>query len=85
MQHQLHHVLEGYTQFCDFDSRELHLVEALRTLRMIHHSGWLARRWHDPAFPASFPWFGTPRYWEEQVLAMREQAALLDEAPLAIE
>jgi Ser/Thr protein kinase RdoA (MazF antagonist) len=83
-QQQLRWVLEGYTQFCDFDSRELHLVEAMRTLRMIHHSGWLARRWDDPAFPASFPWFDTPRYWEEQILGLREQAALLDEPPLEI-
>ncbi len=81
---QMAKVLEGYSQFCDFDPRELHLVEALRTLRMIHHAGWLARRWDDPAFPASFPWFGTPRYWEEQILALREQAALLEEPPLEI-
>ncbi len=84
MASQMARVLEGYTQFCDFDLRELHLVEALRTLRMIHHAGWLARRWDDPAFPASFPWFGTPRYWEEQILALREQAALLDEPPLEV-
>lgn len=84
-QERLHQVLEGYTQFCTFDPRELYLVEALRTLRMLHHSGWLARRWADPAFPANFPWFGSPRYWEEQVLALREQAALLDEPPLAVE
>ena len=84
-QRQLGYVLEGYTQFCSFDPRELHLVEALRTLRMIHHSGWLARRWEDPAFPASFPWFDHPRYWEDQVLALREQAALLDEPPLVMD
>ncbi len=81
---QLGHVLEGYGQFRDFDPRELHLVEALRTLRMIHHSGWLARRWDDPAFPASFPWFDTPHYWQDQILSLREQAALLDEPPLEI-
>ncbi len=85
MRTQLGHVLEGYTGFCSFDPRELHLVEALRTLRMIHHSGWLAKRWGDPAFPASFPWFAHPRYWEDQVLALREQAALLDEPPLEID
>ena len=84
MASQMARVLEGYTRFCEFDRRELHLVEALRTLRMIHHAGWLARRWDDPAFPASFPWFGTPRYWEEQILALREQAALLDEPPLEV-
>lgn len=79
---QLGALLEGYTQFHDFDPRQLHLVEALRTLRMMRYSAWLARRWHDPAFPKAFPWFGQPRYWEEQILALREQAALLSEPPL---
>ncbi len=57
--------------------RELHLIETLRTLRMIHYAGWLAKRWEDPAFPASFPWFNTPRYWEGQLHNLREQAAIL--------
>ncbi|MHB8764123.1 MAG: serine/threonine protein kinase [Deferrisomatales bacterium] len=84
MEEQLEAVLEGYRMFGDFDPRELYLVEALRALRMIHHAGWIARRWEDPAFPAAFPWFGTPRYWEAQVLSLREQAAALDEPPLEL-
>ena len=84
MQLQLGEITEGYLQFHDLDYRELQLIEALRTLRMIHYAGWLARRWDDPAFPRAFPWFNTPRYWEEHVLALREQAALLQEPPLAI-
>ncbi|MBF0589228.1 MAG: serine/threonine protein kinase [Magnetococcales bacterium] len=79
---QLDHLLSGYTLFCDFDIRELRLVEALRTLRMMHHAAWIARRWDDPAFPLAFPWFNGPRYWDEHVLALREQAALMDEFPL---
>ena len=75
-------VLEGYTQFRDFDSRELHLIEALRTLRMIHYAAWLARRADDPAFKLAFPWFYTHRYWDDHILALREQAALMDEPPL---
>ncbi len=82
MQIQLIDLLDGYTEFFEFDPRELHLIEPLRTLRMLHYSAWLARRWEDPAFPHSFPWFNTHRYWEEQILALREQAALLDEPPL---
>jgi Ser/Thr protein kinase RdoA (MazF antagonist) len=82
MSEQLSHVLEGYTQFCDFDPRELHLLEALRTLRMLNYSAWLARRWDDPSFPINFPWFDSPRYWEEQILSLREQMALMDEEPL---
>ena len=59
-----------------------HLVEALRTLRLIHYSAWLARRWDDPAFPAAFPWFNTQRYWQDRILELREQVALMDEPPL---
>ena len=81
---QLRHVMDGYFEFHDFDLAELHLLEALRSLRMIHYSGWLALRWDDPAFKACFPWFNTQRYWEEQILGLREQAALLDEPPLML-
>jgi len=79
---QLADVLQGYTQFADFNPSELQLIEPLRTLRMLHYSAWLARRWDDPAFPRNFPWFNTTRYWEEQILALREQQALLQEEPL---
>jgi Ser/Thr protein kinase RdoA (MazF antagonist) len=77
-------VLEGYRQFHDFDSRELHLVEALRTLRLVHYAAWIARRWDDPAFPAAFPWFGTQRYWQDRILELREQIALMQEPPLEL-
>lgn len=81
---QLEHVLEGYTQFHEFDARELHLVEALRALRMIHYVAWLARRWDDPAFPVAFPWFGASRYWEEHVDQLYEQLERLDQPPLRV-
>jgi Ser/Thr protein kinase RdoA (MazF antagonist) len=83
MERQLGFVLEGYRQFHEFDTRELHLVEALRTLRLVHYSAWIARRWDDPAFPAAFPWFNTQRYWQDRILELREQIALMDEPPLA--
>ncbi|HZX29487.1 MAG TPA: serine/threonine protein kinase [Telluria sp.] len=79
---QLGAVLAGYEDFRDFDPRELHLVEALRTLRLIHYSAWLGRRWDDPAFPAAFPWFNTHHYWQERILELREQVAAMDEPPL---
>ena len=82
MARQLDHVLEGYEAFADFDPRSLHLVEALRTLRLIHYAAWIARRWDDPAFPAAFGWFDSPRYWQDMILALREQVALMDESPL---
>jgi Ser/Thr protein kinase RdoA (MazF antagonist) len=82
MAQRLKDVLTGYEQFFEFDPRELHLIEALRTLRLIHYSAWLARRWDDPAFPAAFPWFNTHRYWQDRILELREQIALMDEPPL---
>ena len=82
MNSQIGAILDGYQDFCEFDTRELALIEALRSLRMIHYSGWLAKRWSDPAFKINFPWFNSQRYWEEQILGLKEQAALLDEPPL---
>lgn len=81
-QTQLGAVLDGYEQFKEFDRRELALIEPLRTLRMIHHSAWIARRWKDPAFPVAFPWFESPAYWTEQATRLRDQLEAMDEAPL---
>ena len=72
-------LLEGYTTFCEFDPAELHLVEALRALRMIHYQGWLARRWDDPAFPMAFPWFEDERHWENIIGQLREQLSEMQE------
>jgi Ser/Thr protein kinase RdoA (MazF antagonist) len=77
-------LLTGYEDFCEFDPRELHLIEALRTLRLIHYAAWLARRWDDPAFPVAFPWFNTQRYWEDRILELREQVAAMQEGPLPV-
>ena len=76
---QLSEIVDGYNEFFDFNPRELRLVEALRTLRMIHYAAWLAKRWQDPAFPMAFPWFNTIRYWSEHILELREQFAALGE------
>jgi Ser/Thr protein kinase RdoA (MazF antagonist) len=76
---QLADILEGYTEFCDFEPSELQLIEPLRTMRLLHYAAWLARRWDDPAFPHNFPWFNTERYWAEHILSLREQLAALDE------
>ncbi|MGE8362218.1 serine/threonine protein kinase [Pseudomonas sp.] len=81
---QLAELMEGYQEFHDFDARELPLIEGLRALRLMHHSAWIARRWDDPAFPLAFPWFAGERYWGDQVLALREQLAALDEEPLRL-
>ncbi len=80
---QLAELLGGYAEFRFFDPAELHLVEALRTLRLMHYAAWVARRWEDPAFRQAFPWFNTQRYWDEHVLALKEQLALMQEGPLA--
>ncbi|MBI5256380.1 MAG: serine/threonine protein kinase [Burkholderiales bacterium] len=82
MRGQLATVLAGYRQFNPFDARELALIEPLRTLRMVHHSAWLAERWIDPAFPAAFPWFGTGGYWGQQITQLNEQIEAMAEPPL---
>ncbi|MFZ3222611.1 MAG: serine/threonine protein kinase [Rugosibacter sp.] len=82
MGQQFRRVLAGYELFRDFNDSEIQLIEALRTLRLLHHSAWLARRWQDPAFPAAFPWFATNRYWEERILELREQIARMQEPAL---
>lgn len=79
MRIQLDDLLEGYQEFADFDHRETALIEPLRTLRIMHYAGWLARRWDDPAFPRAFPWFEEPKYWEQHVLNLREQVAAMEE------
>jgi Ser/Thr protein kinase RdoA (MazF antagonist) len=84
MQTQMAHVIEGYRQFMNFNLRELQLIEALRSLRMLHHAAWLAQRWEDPAFPVAFPWFGEPRYWETLILNLREQLSALQEPALEL-
>ena len=83
MRRQLEDLLEGYQTFFDFNHASVILIEALRTLRIMHYSAWIARRWNDPAFPRAFPWFDSPRYWEEHILTLREQAAAMDE-PLVL-
>jgi len=60
-------LLEGYAEFGDFDRRELALVPALRAMRQVHHAGWIAARWHDPAFPAAFPFAAEARWWDEHL------------------
>ena len=70
-------LLDGYETVAEFDWRELRLIEPLRTLRILHHSAWLARRWADPAFPAAFPWFGSGNYWQQQTDLLHQQIELL--------
>lgn len=81
---QLDALLEGYNEFHRFDPAELSLIEPLRTLRMLHYTAWIARRWDDPAFPTAFPWFNTMHYWGEHILELREQLAALDEPALEL-
>ncbi len=84
MQAQVAAIARGYELFLPFPADELPLIEVLRSMRLMHYSAWLAKRWDDPAFKMAFPWFGTARYWSEQVLNLREQMALLQEPPLQL-
>ena len=79
---QLSGLLDGYEQFRDFDRRELALIEPLRTLRLLHYSAWLARRWEDPIFPITFPWFGSSDYWKGQIQMLEDQCEAMAEEPL---
>ena len=81
---QLKALVDGYERFHAFQREELRLIEPLRTLRLLHYSYWLARRWDDPAFPAAFPWFGTQRYWQDRILELREQTSAMEEPPLPV-
>ena len=83
-QQQLSEVVEGYNEFCDFEPRQLRWLEALRTMRIVNYAAWLARRWEDPAFPRSFTWFNTERYWADHILELREQLSALQEEPLQL-
>ena len=81
---QLAALVDGYEQFREFDRRETALIEPLRTLRLIHYSAWLARRWGDPTFPINFPWFGSSDYWQGQVQMLEEQIEAMQEEPLQV-
>ena len=70
-------LLDGYTSMRDFDYSELALVPALRAMRQVHHAGWIAQRWNDPAFPAAFPFAAEPRWWEQHVTDLHELADAL--------
>jgi len=81
---QLSELIAGYSEFCDFEPRQLRWLESLRTMRLVHYAAWLGRRWQDPAFPHSFTWFNTERYWAEHILELREQMSALQEEPLQL-
>jgi Ser/Thr protein kinase RdoA (MazF antagonist) len=81
---QMDTLIEAYEEFCEFDTNQLALIEPLRAMRMVHYMAWLARRWQDPAFPQAFPWFADGKYWEQQILGLKEQLSALQEPPLAL-
>ncbi|SET21743.1 serine/threonine protein kinase [Thalassotalea agarivorans] len=81
---QLDTLLCGYEEFCEFDSNELVLIESLRTMRMVNYMAWLCNRWQDPAFVQNFPWFNTEKYWEQQILSLKEQFAALQQPALTL-
>jgi Ser/Thr protein kinase RdoA (MazF antagonist) len=81
---QMDTLIEAYEEFNSFDSKELALIEPLRAMRMVHYMAWLSLRWEDPAFPQAFPWFAEDKYWENQILALKEQYSALQEEPLKL-
>jgi len=83
-QQQVMRIIRGYRDFCHFNPAQLRLIEPLRTLRMMYHAAWIARRWDDPAFPMAFTFFNTERYWSEHILELREQWSKLSEPTLQL-
>ena len=82
---QWKHFIAGYERFRDFDPTTLGLVEVLRGLRMVRYTGWLVRRWHDPAFRQGWPWFGTPDYWRRETDDLEEQLKVIGEGSSMVE
>jgi len=81
---QLDTLIEAYSEFHEFNKSQLSLIEPLRAMRMIHYMAWLSLRWEDPAFPNAFPWFAEDKYWENQILALKEQFSALQDPPLQL-
>lgn len=81
---QLDTMLMGYEEFFTFESNQLMLIESLRTMRVVNYMAWLCHRWQDPAFPRNFPWFNTEKYWEQQILMLKEQMSALQQPPLSL-
>lgn len=77
-------LLEAYSEFSDFDTHELSLIEPLRAMRMVYYLAWVVRRWQDPAFPASFPWMTDEDFWRRQIANFNEQVRQLQEPPLQL-
>ncbi|MEZ5497381.1 MAG: serine/threonine protein kinase [Gammaproteobacteria bacterium] len=78
-QNQLHKIISAYSEFRDFPHHEIKMIESLRTLRMLHHCAWLARRWDDPAFETAFPWFDENSYWLQHIQDLRNQLDALQQ------
>ncbi|MEQ4670142.1 serine/threonine protein kinase [Providencia manganoxydans] len=81
---QLDTLLEAYNEFCDFDVKELKLIEPLRAMRMVHYLGWIIRRWQDPAFPRAFSWIREDDFWQRQSIEFAQQLERLQEPPLQL-
>lgn len=81
---QLDLFIESYSEYADFDQRELALIEPLRSMRMVYYLAWVVRRWADPAFPKSFPWIADIDFWQQQPSLFTEQAKLLQAPPLQL-
>jgi Ser/Thr protein kinase RdoA (MazF antagonist) len=82
---QLDTLLMGYEEFNTFENEQLILIESLRTMRVVNYMAWLCKRWQDPAFPQNFPWFNTEKYWEQQILMLKEQMSALQQPPLSLQ
>lgn len=81
---QLSMLLDGYQEEFEFDLKELALIEALRSLRIINYVIWIDIRWSDPAFKNAFPWFTTDQYWKDLLQSLQQQIIKMNAPALSI-
>lgn len=66
-------VIEGYTEFAEFNQQELELIETLRFFRMIHYLHWQSQQRFDRAFYQNFPGWGSHVFWIKCIEDLQDQ------------
>ena len=72
-------IVDGYTQFCTFDSTSLRLVEPLRFMRMIYYLAWSALQRGDRRFIENAPDWGGRAFWIRELEDLRTQLDMVAE------
>lgn len=67
----------GYEVIDDYPYEQEKVIEILRSLRMIHYNGWIARRIEDQTFKDAFPYFRDESFWNTHIDDLRSQLELI--------